>query len=31
LRAGEYPELLKKALEREGSDPAIVDEILKHL
>jgi len=31
IRDGEDPELLRKALEREGSDPAIVDEIMKRL
>ena len=29
LRAGEDPEFLKKALEREGTDQAIVDEIMR--
>jgi len=31
LKVGEDPELLKKALEREGSDPAIVDEVIERL
>lgn len=31
LRSGEDPELLKKALERQGASPAVVDEIMKKL
>jgi len=31
LRAGEDPELLKKALEKQGSNPAMVDEIMQRL
>jgi len=31
LKMGENPELLKKALERQGSDPKIVDEIMQKM
>jgi len=31
LRNGEDPELLKKALEGQGTDPAVVDEFMKRL
>lgn len=31
LRNGEEPELLKKALEKQGADPSMVDEVMKRL
>jgi len=31
LKTGENPTLLKKALERQGSDPKIVDEIMQKI